>query len=246
MGTQKEKQITGTALFDMPDQFANLSKIELLHAFASYYYELFIDRRSDREIDLLFDHIISDIQYEDYSNDVLWKKIWYSYIGYMASQVGFLSLEAFAKKEFDLANEVTREEYIEFISTASGCYRAYMNNSRSLCPSTRLFVAMQMRMPIPIIDWKPLSTNIRQQIRDKIGEQIEALVPIRQFYQSSIYFDRIQTIYDWVELYINTKRKGAPDFIGSFKHIYDLSNIDNINNIAQVLHIIIKETRDGK
>lgn len=226
----------------MPDRYANLSKEDLVSAFLSCYYELLINCDDDRTITLVANHMTEDIRNEDDSNEILWKKLWFSYIAYFASLHEFHSLKMAANKEIVLADEVTDEEYAEFIAMSDLCYRVYVSEQKPLCPSTRLYMTLKKRW-MDAIKWNALADDVKRKIDNRIGKEIRALVPIKPFYRNSPYFDRAQTIYDWVEIFVNADVRQRPDFEKSFKHIYHMNDHESISKITAELKTIIKEAK---
>ena len=216
---EKKKQNIKTNLLFMPRKFSSLSKKDLVKAFFAYYYELIIGKSSERETKLIINFAEDSIANDDLTNDILWKKLWYLYIAYSASMVGFHSLESASIKEISMVDEVSNDEYMEFLGMADSCFRAYNDFKISVCPSFRLYVAFKQQW-VDVIKIQHMSAEEKKYVEKQIKPYVKKLVLFNKFLETNEFFDPIQVVFDWIEKGISNNWNMVPEFESSFAGIF--------------------------
>ena len=181
----KKKQNIKTTLLFMPDKFENLSKKDLVNAFFAYYYEL-VKKKSDRQIQEMISFAENNILNDEFANDILWKKLWFSYVAYCASTVQFHSLENVAIKEMAIIDELSDEECAELLEVADSAFRAYNEFTASIFSSFRLYLIFD-NYPIKLENKKQLSKNDKKNIADQIDPYVKNLAIRNDFLKNNIF-----------------------------------------------------------
>lgn len=194
----KKKQNMKTALLFMPDKFGVLSKKDLVNAFFAYYYEFVAKKKSDRQIQEMISFAEDNILNDEFANDILWKKLWFSYVAYCASTVQFHSLENMAIKEMAIIDELSDKEYAEFLMMADSAFRAYNAFDASIFSSFRLYLVSDKCL-IEFASKKKLSKDDKKNITDQIGQYVKSLVIHNDFLKNNIFFEPMQVFFDWIE-----------------------------------------------
>ena len=224
-------------LFLMPNEFKDLSKEELLHAFFGTYYETVIVLHDEKLVSDIVDFIRTSLKYTETSNEMLWKHIWLCYCLFVMQRMKYYYCCECIKKERINLEETHDNDFIKFIATVNVASKV-LSKGNAILEAPRFVDVLIYNNQLPV-ECRDLYVR-KNEVMNLAKEYKNMFVFKSNYLNKNKYVDIGEFVFDGLIILKTGFEINAESIYNCFESVLKIEDSNAFKDFCNNLYSIIK------